>query len=451
MRASFIHTADNHLGFEQYGHKERFNDFARAFRAVVDDAVARRADFFVIAGDLFNKRAIDALTLIQAQEALQRLREAGIPVLAVEGNHDRSYYRDGVSWLQFLGWQGLLYLLDPVFRDGAPVLAPWDRETLRGAYVDLCGGAVRAYGLPWLGAGTARAIQALAGELARVRPDEEAAGVEYRVLLLHTGVDGVLPHLHGLPTRQQFEPLRGLVDYVALGHVHKPFAMDDWLFNPGSTETWGADESAWDRGYYCVDLDTRAPAGEGRHHARHLINPRRPFHRLVFRVDGLEDPAALYERFEGQCRREAQEWARAGGDGEQGERREPVVDVTLQGVLGFDAGSLDRGSLEEAVRRHFRPLLVRIHDTTHPTDYDPDAEGEEGDGRDRSTWHQLELRIFQELLARDARYQPDAPRWAAMLAELKQMALSGEEPSAIATRLREAHARLAAPNPAGPS
>ena len=36
MRATFIHTADNHLGYEQYGMKERFNDFARAFFA--DDA-----------------------------------------------------------------------------------------------------------------------------------------------------------------------------------------------------------------------------------------------------------------------------------------------------------------------------------------------------------------------------------------------------------------------------
>ena len=72
MRARFVHTADNHLGYEQYGYKERFNDFAHAFLAVVDDAIARHADFFVIAGDLFNKRAIDALSLIHISEPTRR-------------------------------------------------------------------------------------------------------------------------------------------------------------------------------------------------------------------------------------------------------------------------------------------------------------------------------------------------------------------------------------------
>ncbi len=439
MRASFVHTADNHLGYEQYGVKERFNDFAHAFFAVVDDAIQRQADFFVIAGDLFNKRAIDALTLIQAQQALERLRDAGIPAIAIEGNHDRSYYRDGVSWLQFLCWEGLLRLLNPAVHDAVPELAPWDQQTMRGAYVDLKGGKLRVYGLPWYGAGTARVMEQLANELRRVRVDETAAGVEYRVLLLHSGVDGMLPQLHGLPTRQQFEPLRGLIDYIALGHVHKPYAIDDWLYNPGSTETWGAEESAWERGYYYVEVDTDGPETQLRHRAQHLINPRRAFHRLTFRVDGLPDPTALYDRFERFCRRNAEELA---PETETTLRGGPVVDVGLTGVLGFDASAVERARLEECVQRHFKPLVVRIHDMTRDTEYDPGA-GEDGaDGRDRSTWHQLELRIFQDLLARDARYLPEAGRWAATLAELKQMALGGEDPAAIASKLRDARDKL---------
>lgn len=438
MRASFVHTADNHLGYEQYGVKERFNDFAHAFLSVIDDAIARHTDFCVIAGDLFNKRAIDAQTLIQAQEALQRLKAAGIPAIAIEGNHDRSYYRDGVSWLQFLSWQGLLYLLNPSVRDGMLVLGPWDQETMRGAYVDLKGGAIRVYGLPWYGAGTARMMEQLAHELERVRPEEEAAGVRYRVLLLHSGVEGQLPQLHGLPSRQQFEPLHGLIDYVALGHVHKPYELEGWLYNPGSTETWGAEESAWDRGYYFVEIDTDAPENEPHHHAHHLINPRRPFYRLAFRVDGLPDPTALYNRFERFCGQQAREQLPKDSTPAG---LAPVVDVALTGILGFDGSALERGRLEECVQRHFQPLVVRIHDTTRDTEYDPDT-SEEGDGRDRTTWHHLELRIFQDLIGRDARYLPEASRWATTLAELKQMALGGEEPAAIATKLREARERL---------
>ena len=125
MRAVFVHTADNHLGYEQYGVRERYDDFARAFLSVVDGAIARDADFFVIAGDLFNKRAIDARTLTQANEGLRRLADAGVVAIGIEGNHDRSYYRDGMSWLQYLSYQGVLRLLNPVLRDGTPVMAEW--------------------------------------------------------------------------------------------------------------------------------------------------------------------------------------------------------------------------------------------------------------------------------------------------------------------------------------
>src|SRR2546423_6007414 len=140
MRASFIHIADTPLGYEQYGVRERFNDFSRAFWDIMAEAAHRPVDFVVIAGDLFNKRAIDAQTLIHAIEGLKKLKDKGIPVIAIEGNHDRSYYRDGISWLQFLGYQGYLSLLAPVMQDGAPLLQPWRTETMQGAYIDLVGG-----------------------------------------------------------------------------------------------------------------------------------------------------------------------------------------------------------------------------------------------------------------------------------------------------------------------
>jgi DNA repair exonuclease SbcCD nuclease subunit len=253
---------------------------------------------------------------------------------------------------------------------------------------------------------------------------------------MHTGLDGMLPQLHGLPTREQFEPLRGLVDYVALGHVHKPYEVDNWLFNPGSTETWGAEESAWERGYYYVEVDTAD--ADTPHRAQHLVNPRRAFHRLAFRVDGVPEPSALYDRFEVFCRRQAEERLAAEPDALGGG---PVVDVALTGVLSFDSSAVERGRLEDCVTRHFHPLVVRVHDMTRDTDYALDAEGE-ADGRDRTTWHQLELKVFHDLLRRDARFVPEAERWAITLAEVKQMALGGEQPSEIAAKLRDARTRL---------
>ena len=42
-------------------------------------------------------------------------------------------------------------------------------------------------------------LKSLAEQLAASHAAEDAAGVEYRLLLLHTGVEGIVPTLHGLP------------------------------------------------------------------------------------------------------------------------------------------------------------------------------------------------------------------------------------------------------------
>ena len=192
-----------HLGNEQYGVRERFNDFSRAFWDIMQEALKREVDFVVIAGDLFNKRAIDARTLLHSIRGLETLRERGIPVIAIEGNHDRSYYREGTSWLQFLCHEGYLTLLDPRMKDGAPQLEMWERDTMQGAYLNLLGSKLRVYGLKWQGAATARSMEGLTKALEEAHEDEREAGVEYRLLMMHTGVDGIVPRLAGLPTQGQ--------------------------------------------------------------------------------------------------------------------------------------------------------------------------------------------------------------------------------------------------------
>jgi exonuclease SbcD len=431
MRASFIHIADTHLGYEQYGIRERFNDFSRAFWDIMQEAAERPVDFVLIAGDLFHKRAIDARTLIHATEGLKLLKERGIPVLAIEGNHDRSYFREGVSWLQFLCHQNYLTLLDPRMQDGAPVLEPWTKEKMLGAYVDLPGGKLRVYGLKWQGAATARSMEGLAKALAEAQESERAAGIEYRLLMMHTGVDGIVPRLVGLPTQSQFEPLKQYIDYLALGHVHKPFEIGDWMYNPGSTETCGAEEVAWaDRGYYLVEIDTEAQ--EKRHRATHKVSKRRPFVRHELHVDGLNEPNELYARLEVYCQRE--------GPLHRDAPVRPLVQIQLVGTLAFDAGSLNIDHMEEIVRTHFEPLYVRIDDNTNDRDYLP--ENGDLDGRDRSTWQELERRIFEELVGRDNRYLFAREAWGAALVQLKEMALEKQDPALIAQFLRERREKL---------
>jgi exonuclease SbcD len=440
MRASFMHIADTHLGYEQYGVRERFNDFTRTFWAITQEAIDRHVDFVVIAGDLFNKRAIDAQTLIHAIEGLRKLKDKDIPVIAIEGNHDRSYYREGISWLQFLCYQEYLTLLAPLMRDGAPLLTPWERESMRGAYLDLMGGRLRVYGLPWQGAALERSLEGMAQALAAARAEEDASGVEYRLLTMHTGIDGIVPRIQGLPTMAQFEALHPYVDYLALGHVHKPYSFKGWIYNPGSPETCSMEEVQWDdRGYYYVQIDTDEPEriidpekDERVHHAVHIRSNRRDFVRYDLHVDGLNEPDALYARLEDYCRREGPRYAAA--------PLRPLVQVRLAGTLGFDAGALDQKRMEGMVQEYFQPLYVRIDNDTSDQDYVPD-DGEI-DGRDRSLWHELERRIFEELVGRDNRYLPAKEQWSAVLAQLKQQALNKDDPAQIAQYLREQRAAL---------
>jgi DNA repair exonuclease SbcCD nuclease subunit len=440
MRASFIHIADTHLGYEQYGVRERFNDFSRAFWDIIDEASARNVDFMLIAGDLFNKRAIDAQTLIHAIEGLKKLRERNIPVLAIEGNHDRSYYRDGISWLQFLCYQRYITLLAPAMQNGVPQLASWQPDTMQGAYVDLLDGRLRVYGLPWQGAATSRSMEGMAQTLAAAREEEQAQGVQYRLLMMHTGIDGEVPRIQGLPTMSQFQALQRHIDYLALGHVHKPYEYDGWIYNPGSTETCSADEIQWDnRGYYYVEIDTEQPERiidparkERYHHANHLKSKRRSYVRHDLRVDGLQEPETLYARLMDFCQHEGKNY---------GEHDQPLVQIRLTGTLSFDPGTLDQARMEACVNNYFHPLYVRIDNHTNDRDYIPD-DGEL-DGRDRSQWHELERRIFEQLVVGiDDRYLPEREQWGVVLSELKQRALDDEAPEQIAQYLREKRAAL---------
>ena len=328
----FIHAADIHLGYRQYNNSERYNDFARAFHHMVDDVIRRKADFVLLAGDLFHKRSIEPRTLLQATAMLERLRNAGIPVIALEGNHERAYQQDGFSWLDYLAEVGLLTLLTPIYRDGRIQIEPWDAELRSGAYIDLPGG-VRIIGVKYYGASTPRVIQDLCDEL------ESMSGPRppYTIIMLHAGVHGVLDNMSGALSRAQLDPLRAHCQYLALGHIHKPFIQDDWIYNPGSLETNSVTEVEWDdRGYLMVDIDMDAADGPT-HSVTAVPSSRRPFIRLRFAVDECRTPEHLYTMLEAYLRRRA--------PAEPSETK-PVVELQLYGILPFSHSDLDLKRVE---------------------------------------------------------------------------------------------------------
>ena len=418
MQARFLHMADCHLGKWQYNHKERYNDFGRAFVHILEAAISSEVDFVVLAGDLFEKRSIDARTLNQAMHGLEKLAAREIPCLAVEGNHERAYYNEQVGWLDFLAGRELLMLLDAPFVNGEPKLSRYVNR--RGSYYDPCVG-LRVHGLHYAGAGTATAIEAYAKALEQ-QPNE---GIDYTIFMAHAGVEGVLPDQGGLSHRQ-WSVLRPHVDYLALGHIHKPYSFDQWIYNPGSPESCSVTEAEWEeRGYFLVNVDTASTeADQGKHQATLHANPRRKFCRFSFKTDLLQSPADLYER----CGEFLQRKARDLEVSRLAPSQRPVVELQLTGVLPFERSALDLEMLEKLVQESFTPLVGLVKNFTRS----PEITVESGELISRA---ELERKVITELLERDVRFRPQSEQWTSLTLSLKQLALNGAGPDVILTEL----------------
>ncbi len=251
------HAADVHLGRRRLDGRLPDSDFAEAFRFIAEQAICAKADVFLLAGDLFDRPQVDPPHLRQAQQILQKLRDAGVPVIAIEGNHDKQFINgDPPTWIRFLAEDDLLILLRPRFCAEGVELDPWDRATRSGAWVDVAG--VRFVGAGYLGAATPHKIRQVVSKMEHGRP---------QVLLLHAGPEYFVGEGGGF-SAEDLKLIQDKVTYLALGHIHKPMVHGGWACNPGSPEncdlreaaySMGKDGAAVARGYAVVEIDLDRP------------------------------------------------------------------------------------------------------------------------------------------------------------------------------------------------
>ncbi len=420
----FLHLADVHLGNQQYNIPRRFDDFGRAFLRAVDLAIERQVDVCIIAGDLFHKAAVDPNTLLQAEEGLSRLNGSGIKVIGVHGNHDNVRYRVQISWLDYLADRGLLYLLTPNFDQSPLQLDPWDDAHRWGSYLDV--DRTRFIGVPWLGASAPHVL----AEVADAWDQLDWRGIRFTVLVTHAGVEGQMPHLPGGLSFAALSPLKGKVQYLALGHLHKPFEVDGWIYNPGSLETCSFDEEKYQRGVYLVNVHP-----DGTHTAEHIHTAMRPFVSLYLPVDRYLTPADLLEGVSACIRQEKRAIEQRVAAHVDPENAAPVVRLILQGNLPFDHTQLDITAIQKTVETEVDALLVRVENRTRPLGVEMVLE----EGLDRAA---LERLVFEGLVQEDSRYSAAVDAWSEIMQQMKAMILDAESPEAIYALLDQHMARL---------
>ncbi len=397
----FIHTADLHLG-KTYrnapGEQERCQDFFTCLADIVADAIRERVEALLIAGDLFHVGQILPRTFARTIDILQPLREAGIPCVAIEGNHDWIHRRNSISWMEALSQMGYIRLLRPTRTgDGGYRFAPYDEETGCGGRTEI--GGVNIYGLGYIGAQAGSHVPRIC----------QAVETENNLLLFHVGIWSYSPVEIGNMKPEEAFPLADSFGYVALGHGHKPYIVETpagrpFAFNPGSPERVNFGEQAYDKGYYLVSFE------RGRFHTE--FRPTRPRPMLVATVDldGAESADEALTRFDARVRD-----LLANVDNE----RRPLLALKLTGKTGFHPFELGRERLRARLEDICDPLHVEIQNRLCLT-----AGNSEETARKKSL-AEIEQDVLTELIG-SSTYREQTGDLVALALRLRELALRDE-------------------------
>lgn len=410
----FLHIADVHLGCTRYNLPESPRDFFDAWIDVLQRfALGEQVDFVIMCGDFFHKRNVPPETMNYAVAGLQLLKDAGIPVVAIEGNHDQKFTDSDYSWLRSLANWNLVHLLEPKNLEGKIGYEAWDPEFGKGGFIDI--GRARIYGSHWYGAAANWAIPMLTEAIKETR--REGA---FHLLMLHTDVEGHQTHPIPALSLSALSELKSVTDYVALGHTHMHYEIDNWAFNPGSIEVTNIAEFRETRGAFVVETGEDNSVT-----AKHVTEYRhRPFQRLKQDVTPFSETKDITEAVLAKVARDA----RAAIEGEPA----PIIEITLTGQLGFPNSLLEIKKMRDETQKITGALHVRIKNHAAPIEYAVAADAEPDMGREK-----LERRVVEDLITRDKRFKSNVPNIALAVIGAKQQALLGDDPEKIAEFIRQ--------------
>lgn len=220
----FVHAADLHIdsplrGLDKYEGAPVARLRAatrRALENLVALCIEEQVTFLLLAGDVFDGSWKDFSTGLFFASQMTRLREAGIPVIIVRGNHDAA--------------SSITKSLSLRLPDNVHELSSKKAETFELADAGAC---VHGQSFPQ---------RATTDDLAARYPD--AVRGAFNIGLLHTCLDGREGHDPYAPTSLETMRAKGY-DYWALGHVHarEVLSEEPWIVFPGNLQGRHAKET----------------------------------------------------------------------------------------------------------------------------------------------------------------------------------------------------------------
>ncbi len=248
-----LHFADAHIDMANYGRHDpetglplRVLDFLKSLDTIVDTAIAEKVDIVIFAGDTYKDRSPAPTYQREWGKRIYRLSEAQIPTLLLVGNHDLSPATGRAHALQEFGTLQVPYIH---VLDKPQLLSPKE--------LDL---PVQVIALPWVSKSGMMAVSQMSGaENEKVYDKlEELLGdfvescfekidPEIPVILTaHASVQGAKYGAERMVMLGNDLVLSGSLvkndklDYVALGHIHKPQDLNENahppVIYPGSIE-----------------------------------------------------------------------------------------------------------------------------------------------------------------------------------------------------------------------
>lgn len=272
-----LHFADAHIDMANYGRHDaasglpmRVLDFLKSLDAIVETAIQERVDLVLFAGDAYKDRAPAPTYQREWGRRIMRLSQAGIPTLLLVGNHDLSPAA------------GRAHALEEFNTLQVPHVRVLDRPAFLGPD-QLEGLPLQLMAIPWISRSGLMAHLGMSG----ADPSLVYAELEDRlrelveswleradpqlpvVLTAHASVQGAkwggerVVMLGGDLVLSGTLVRDPRLDYVALGHIHKPQDLNEGahppVIYPGSIERVDIGETADDKFYVIAHLEKGLP------------------------------------------------------------------------------------------------------------------------------------------------------------------------------------------------